>query len=114
MKKEHFEHSEEESTQAVRSLKSVVNTPFKKAMLVVQIISYVLIVGSPFIGGAIGGLLGLKAAKIGGLILGVFIAGEVLFYGSLAFLGKEVVLLIRDKLKMWFKKRKSKKEQEIT
>ena len=114
MKKEQFEHSEEESTQAVRSLKSVVNTPFKKAMLVVQIISYVLIVGSPFIGGAIGGLLGLKAAKIGGLILGIFIAGEVLFYGSLAFLGKEVVLLIRDKLKMWFKKRKSKKEQEIT
>ncbi len=34
-------------------------------MFVVQIISYVLIVGLPFIGGAIGGILGLKAAKIG-------------------------------------------------
>jgi hypothetical protein len=89
-----------------RTLKNLVNTPFKKAMFVVQIISYVLIVGAPFIGGAIGGLLGLKAAKIGGLILGIFIAGEVLFYGSLAFLGKEVVLLLRDKMKAWFKRRK--------
>ena len=100
--------------QAPRTLKSVVNTPFKKAMFVIQIISYVLIVGSPLIGGAIGGLLGLKAAKIGGLVFGVFLAGEVLFYGSLAFLGKEVVLLIRDKLKLWFKKRRGRKSNQMT
>jgi hypothetical protein len=91
-----------------RTIKDIVNTPFKKAMFVVQIISYVLIVGSPVIGGAIGGLLGLKASRIGGLILGIFITGEVLFYGSLAFLGKEVVLLIRDKVKPWFKRRNRK------
>lgn len=93
-------------TTEARTLKGLINTPFKKAMFVVQILSYVLIVGSPLIGGAVGGLIGLKASKIGGLILGIFIAGEVLFYGSLAFLGKEVVLLIRDKMKLWFKKRK--------
>ena len=87
-----------------RTIKDLVNTPFKRAMLVVQVISYVLIVGSPFIGGAVGGLVGLNAKKIGGLILAIFIAGEILFYGSLAFLGKEVVLLIRDKIKLWFKK----------
>jgi len=75
-------------------------------MLAIQVISYVLIVGSPFMGGAIGGLLGLNARKIGGLILAIFIAGEILFYGSLAFLGKEVVLLIRDKIKRRFKKPK--------
>ena len=91
----------------VRTIRDIVNTPFKRAMLVVQIISYVLIVGSPFIGGAIGGLLDLKASKTGALILGIFLAGEVLFYGSLAFLGKEVVLLIRDKMKRRFKKTKS-------
>ena len=95
--------------ESPRTLKSVVNTPFKKAMFVIQIISYVLIVGSPLIGGAIGGLLGLKAARIGGLVFGIFLAGEVLFYGSLAFLGKEVVLLIRDKMKLWFKNRKQRK-----
>lgn len=95
-----------------RTLKDLINTPFKKAMFVVQIISYVLIVGSPFIGGAIGGLLGLKASRIGGLILGIFIAGEVLFYGSLIFLGKEVVLLIRDKMKRWFKRKKAPEESE--
>ena len=89
-----------------RTFRDLVNTPFKKAMLVVQIISYVLIVGSPLIGGVIGRVLGLKAAQTGGLILGVFIAGEVLFYGSLVFLGKEVVLLIRDKTKSWFKRKK--------
>jgi len=89
-----------------RTIKDLVNTPFKRAMLVIQVISYVLIVGSPFIGGAIGGLLGLDAKRIGGLILAIFIAGEILFYGSLAFLGKEVVLLIRDKIKLWFKKPK--------
>ena len=89
-----------------RTIKDLANTPFKRAMLVIQVISYVLIVGSPFIGGAVGGLLGLDAKRIGGLILAIFIAGEILFYGSLAFLGKEVVLLIRDKIKLWFKKPK--------
>lgn len=91
-----------------RTLKSLANTPWKKAMLIVQLLSYVLIVGSPFIGGAVGGLLGLKASKIGGLIFGVFLAGEVLFYGSLAFLGKEVVLLIRDVLRSKFSRKKSR------
>ena len=89
-----------------RTLKSLVNTPWKKAMLVVQVISYVLIVGSPLIGGAIGGLMGLKASKIGGLIFGIFLAGEVLFYGSLAFLGKGIVLLIRDVVRKKFKRGK--------
>jgi len=89
-----------------RTLKSLVNTPWKKAMLIVQLSSYVLIVGSPLIGGAIGGILGLKASKIGGLILGIFIAGEVMFYGSLAFLGKEIVMLIRDVIRSRFKRRK--------
>jgi hypothetical protein len=90
--------------QRTRTIKDLVNTPFKRAMFVLQVVSYVLIVGSPIMGGAIGGLLGLNAKKIGGLILAIFIAGEILFYGSLAFLGKEVVLLIRDKIKRWFKK----------
>jgi hypothetical protein len=94
------------SSSRERTIRDLVSTPFKKAMLVVQITSYVLIVGSPFIGGAIGRSLELKAAQTGGIILGIFIAGEVLFYGSLAFLGKEVVLLIRDKMKRWFKKRR--------
>jgi hypothetical protein len=74
-------------------------------MFVVQIISYILIPGSPLIGGAIGGILGLKTGQIAGLVLGIFIAGEVLFYGSLIFLGKEVVLLVRDRLKSWFKRK---------
>jgi hypothetical protein len=89
-----------------RTLKDLANTPWKKAMLIVQILSYVLIVGSPLIGGAIGGLMGLKTSKTGGLILGVFIAGEILFYGSLAFLGKEIVLLIRDVIRSKFRRRK--------
>jgi lipopolysaccharide export LptBFGC system permease protein LptF len=91
--------------QEPRTIKSLVNTPFKKVMFGVQILSYVLIVGSPLIGGAIGAALGLKAARTGGVILGIFIAGEVLFYGSLIFLGKEIVLLVRDKAKGWFKKK---------
>ena len=93
----------------VRTIKDLANTPFKKAMLVVQLISYVLIVGSPLIGGAIGRSLKLKAAQTGGVILGIFIAGEVLFYASLAFLGKELVLLLRDKMKHWFKRKKASK-----
>jgi hypothetical protein len=97
--------SNSDQTPKVRTIKDLANTPFKRAMLGVQLLSYVLIVGSPFIGAAIGRSLGLKAAQTGGVILGVFIAGEVLFYGSLAFLGKEVVLLIRDKMKGWFKRR---------
>jgi len=99
------QENKSEQASPARSIRDLVNTPFKRAMLVVQIISYVLIVGSPFMGGAIGRSLGLKASQTGGIILGIFIAGEVLFYVSLAFLGKEVVLLIRDKMKGWFKKR---------
>jgi len=99
-----------EQINRVRTIKDLANTPFKRAMLVVQVISYVLIVGSPLIGGALGRSLGLKAAQTGGLILGIFIAGEVLFYASLAFLGKEIVLLIRDKMKGWIKKKNRSKE----
>lgn len=94
----------------VRTIKDLANTPFKKAMLVVQLISYVLIVGSPLIGAAIGRSMELNAARTGGVILGIFIAGEVLFYASLAFLGKELVLLLRDKMKLWFKKLKRQKQ----
>ena len=97
------EESAQQETKA-RTIKDLISTPFKKVMLVVQIVSYVLIVGSPFIGGVIGGVLNMKASRIGGLIFGIFLTGEILFYGSLAFLGKEVVLLIRDKLKEWFKR----------
>lgn len=100
------EENKDMGSTRVRSFRDLVNTPFKKAMLVVQLISYILIVGSPLIGGIIGRILDLKAARTGGVILGVFIAGEVLFYGSLAFLGKEVVLLIRDKMKAWFRRKK--------
>ncbi len=102
--------TDSEQSTRVRTIRDLANTPFKKAMLVVQLLSYVLIVGSPFIGGAIGRSLELKAAQTGGVILGVFIAGEVFFYGSLAFLGKEVVLIIRDKMKGWFKRRKRSKQ----
>lgn len=98
------------STQQARTIRNLADTPFKKAMLVVQLISYVLIVGSPVIGGFVGRSLGFTTAQKGGLILGIFIAGEVLFYGSLAFLGKEVVLLIRDKMKGWFKKKKHSRQ----
>lgn len=103
------DNNNKEATR-VRTIKDLANTPFKKAMLVVQLISYVLIVGSPLIGGFVGRSLGLKTAQTAGLILGIFIAGEVLFYGSLAFLGKELVLLIRDKMKGWFKKKKQSRQ----
>jgi len=96
---------EEEKNTSPRTLKSLVNTPFKKVMFGIQILSYVLIVGSPLIGAGIGAALGLKAGQTAGVVLGVFIAGEVLFYGSLIFLGKEIVLLVRDKAKGWFKKK---------
>jgi hypothetical protein len=89
-----------------RTLRSLVNTPLKKVMFGVQILSYILIVGSPLIGGAIGRSLDLKPGQTAGVILGVFIAGEILFYGSLAFLGRELLLLLRDRVKGWFKSRK--------
>jgi len=99
-----------EQQKKARSIKDLVNTPFKRAMFVLQIVSYVLIVGSPLIGGAIGGVIKLNAAKTGGLIFGIFLTGEILFYGSLAFLGKEVVLLVKDRVRRWFKKIRSKPE----
>jgi len=88
-----------------RTLKHLVNTPLKRIMFGIQILSYVLIVGSPAIGGVIGNLLELKAGQTAAVILGIFIAGEILFYGSLAFLGKELLLFLRDRMKRWFRPR---------
>ncbi|MFW5645329.1 MAG: hypothetical protein ACOCZL_05400 [Bacteroidota bacterium] len=82
-----------------RTLKSLVNTPFKKVMFAIQILSYFLIVGSPAFGALIGKMLELKPGQTAGIILGVFIAGEILFYGSLAFLGKELILLLKERVK---------------
>lgn len=97
---------EETNEPQARSLKTLVNTPFKKAMFGVQILSYILIMGSPFIGGFMGKRLHLTGVQIGGLIFGIFIAGEILFYASLAFLGKELILLLKEKFKLWFSRRK--------
>ncbi len=91
-----------------RTLKGLINTPLKKVMFGIQILSYFLIVGSPAIGGVIGKVMNLKTGQTAAVILGVFIAGEILFYGSLAFLGKEIVLLVRDKFKAWFRSRNRK------
>ncbi|PLX25319.1 MAG: hypothetical protein C0599_00780 [Salinivirgaceae bacterium] len=102
------ENPENKKTQT-RTLKDLVNTPFKKAMFVVQIISYILIVGSPGIGAVIGSKLDLDTAQTAGVILGIFIAGEVLFYGSLFFLGKELILIIKSKFRKLFK-RKNKRD----
>lgn len=92
---------------ATKSIRDLVNTPFKKAMFAVQILSYILIVGSPFIGGALGSLLELNGKQTAAVIFGVFLAGEILFYGSLFFLGKELVLLLKDKIKRWFRRNRS-------
>jgi hypothetical protein len=90
-----------------RTIRDLVNTPFKKAMLAVQILSYFLIVGSPFIGGVLGRMLELSGKQTAAVIFGVFLTGEILFYGSLFFLGKEIVLLLKDKMKSWFRRKKS-------
>ncbi|MBT3422187.1 MAG: hypothetical protein HOD63_16810 [Bacteroidetes bacterium] len=91
-----------------RKFKDLINTPFKKVMFGLQILSYILIVGSPAIGGIIGKWMQLVPTKTAGLIVGVFIVGEVLFYATLLFLGKEIVLLIKDHVKKWFKRKKNK------
>lgn len=100
-------NSESEIPQ--RTIKSIVNTPFKKVVFVFQVLSWFLIVGSPVIGGVIGKMLNLKTAVTGGVIFGVFIAGEILFYITLAFLGKELILVIKEKSKSWFAKFKGSK-----
>ncbi len=90
-----------------RTLKSLVNTPLKKVMFGIQILSYFLILGSPAFGVLIGNMLDLKTGQTAGVILGVFIAGEILFYGSLVFLGKELILLLKDRVKQWFGRKSS-------
>ena len=100
------QNSQGKNNPRSKTLKDIVNTPFKRAMFIVQLVSYVLIVGSPAIGGAIGAILGMPAKKIGLLILVIFIIGEVLFYGSLIFLGKELVLVVREKAGNWFKRKR--------
>ena len=49
-------------------------------------------------------LTGMKAARVAAASAGLFIAGEILFYLSLVFLGKSFL----EKIKTWFRFRKSK------
>ncbi|MDF1572918.1 MAG: hypothetical protein P1P82_15020 [Bacteroidales bacterium] len=100
------QYDQEEPVQQKRTIRSLVNTPFKRVMFGIQILSYVLIVGSPAIGGLIGKMLELKTGATAGVILGIFIAGEVLFYGSLAFLGKELLLLLKDRVGGLFRRKR--------
>ena len=95
-----------------KTLKNLVNTPFKKVLLMIQVLSYVLIVFSPILGGAIGAIMKFNAARSGGFILGIFIAGEILFYTSLLFLGKEIIYLTREKLKLLFGRYHASKKRE--
>jgi hypothetical protein len=94
----------EENDSKTKSFKDLVNTPFKKAMFGVQLLSYIFIVGSPAIGALIGRIFNLNGITTGGVILGVFIAGEILFYGSLFFLGKELLQIIKSWLRKRFRK----------
>jgi hypothetical protein len=96
----------EEPVQQKRTIKSLVNTPLKRVMFGIQILSYILILGSPAIGGLIGKMLELKTGATAGVILGIFIAGEVLFYGSLAFLGKELILLLKERVSGLFRRKR--------
>lgn len=105
-KEEPAQRDQEQPVQPKRTLKSLVNTPLKRVMFGIQILSYVLIVGSPAIGGLVGKMLELKTGATAGVILGVFIAGEILFYGSLAFLGKELLLLLKDRVSGMFKRKR--------
>lgn len=97
-----FQDSAEHVQRNQRTFKSLVNTPLKKIMFGIQILSYLLILGSPGIGGIIGKTLDLNPGQTAGVILGVFIAGEILFYGSLAFFGKELLLLMKSSIRQWF------------
>lgn len=97
---------EEITSTPKKTLKDIVNTPFKKAMFVIQIISYVLIPGSPFIGAKIGHVFNFTKVQTGLAITIVFIIGEVLFYGSLFFLGKELLQILKSKFKSRFTRSK--------
>lgn len=94
-----------------RTFSDLVNTPFKKVLFGVQILSYILIVGSPAMGAIAGNWLDLTGVKTGGLIFGIFLAGEILFYASLAFLGKELIMVLKDKFKTWFSRTKKSKTE---
>jgi len=89
-----------------RTIRDLVNTPFKKSMFAVQMLSWLLIPGSPVIGAAIGRALDLSKGGTAGVILAVFILGEVLFYASLAFLGKELLLILRDRFRLRFRRKR--------
>jgi len=94
----------ENPTPPRKSLRNLVNTPFKKVVFGVQILSYVLILTSPAIGGVLGSMLNLTKAQTAVAILGVFVAGEILFYSSLAFLGKELIVILKDMFRRRFRK----------
>jgi hypothetical protein len=92
-----------------RTFSELVNTPFKKALFGVQILSYILIMGSPAIGAISAKWMDLTGSKTGALIVGIFLTGEILFYASLAFLGKELIMVLKDKFKTWLKPTKESK-----
>ena len=88
------------------TIKDLINTPVKKAALVLFVLGNIAMVGSPAIGGAIGGWLGMSAGEIASLVFGVFIAAEVVIWGSIFIMGKAAAGLVKSKIVKIFKRKK--------
>ncbi|WP_163132011.1 hypothetical protein [Agarivorans sp. Alg241-V36] len=90
-------------------LNKLLNTPWKKLALVGLVCSQLLIFGFLAIAGVIGALIHLSVEQIASLGAGLWVLGEVLFFASIAILGKPVFNILKAQAMAWLKRSNIKK-----
>ncbi|BEU05322.1 hypothetical protein OAG1_41220 [Agarivorans sp. OAG1] len=84
-------------------LKELINTPWKKLAFVGLLCSQLLIFGFLAVAGVIGAVISLSAVQIASLGGGLWVLGEVMFFASIAILGKPAFIILKAQAKAWFK-----------
>ncbi|MGF1750091.1 MULTISPECIES: hypothetical protein [Vibrio] len=87
------------------TIKDLVNTPVKKAALILFVLSNITMVGSPAIGGTIGSMLDMTAGEIASLVFAVFVVSEVFIWTTILVMGKAAAGLVKSKIVKIFKKK---------
>lgn len=66
---------------------------------------FLTLAGVAIVGPGTGAMLKMEAVKIAVLTTGIWIGAEIVFFSSLAVLGKDIVAILKEKIKVFFKKK---------
>ncbi|GLP96063.1 hypothetical protein [Paraferrimonas sedimenticola] len=94
-----------QEAQQELTLKDIANTPFKKLVMALCILGCVAPLWGPLVGVAMAAM-GFSAAMSASVATACVVGGEIMFFGGVLILGKSVGILIKQKMKAVFSRKK--------